>query len=210
MSSYGKNSDLESQVIALAGCCQAAGMVYQLSQKGFIEESLIQTALDAVLNLEPENTLQVFGDLDNIQPGLRLLTDQLFPQGKRNIEIGRYIANLVSLQGQLSRSPDLISTIRIRINQINRQKDLLGKDQNSIIKSVASLYQDTISSLPLRIQVNGQARFLQKEDIQNQVRTALLFGLRCAMLWRQTGGKKRDFLFRRKALANQVKMLIKG
>lgn len=197
-------SNFDDQIIALAGCCQAAGMVYKLSQTGEIEDELMTIAVNSVLKLEAQNTLEIFGGIKNLQPGLRLLKEQLYPQGKRNMDIGRYVANLLSLQGQLMRSSELVKTVQMRLTQINRQKSLLERTEADQIVALSTLYQECISTLPLRIQVTGHARFLQKDLVQKQVRTALFFGLRCALLWNQLGGRKRDFLFSRKAMYKQI------
>lgn len=200
-------TNLQNQILALAGCCQAAGMVKDLSQNGYTEQTQLDIAIYALLNQNPETTVAVFGGINHVQNGIQLLLEQLYPAGKRNMDIGRYVANLITLESQLMKNNSLVSILKTRIIQIEKQKNLLNYDNDQIIDSIASLYQDTLSTLPLKIQVTGKARFLKEKNVQRQVRMSLLFGLRCAILWRQLGGKKRDFLFKRKAFTQSIKEL---
>ncbi len=91
--------------------------------------------------------------------------------------------------------------------QIKKQQELYEKTLDQTVESIASLYQDTVSTLPLKVQVTGQARFLQKEDVQQKVRVLLFFGLRCIVLWKQLGGRKRDFIFKRRQMAEAINNL---
>jgi len=205
-----KQTNLHNQLIALAGCCQAAGMVRDLSQNGFTQQPLLDIAINALLNQKPNSTEEIFGNVRHVQSGLQLLLEQLYPSGKRNLDIGRYIANLITLESQLMKNASLVSILRARLTQIEKQKNLLNYDNYQIIDSIALLYQDTLSTLPLKIQVTGKAKYLKEQETQKQVRMSLLFGLRCVLLWRQLGGKKRDFLFKRKVLTQSLKDLQLG
>ncbi len=201
------DNNLNNQIIALAGCCQAAGMVHDLAHKGFIENNVREIAVSSIINLVPETTEDVFGGISNIRPGLKLLLEQLYPSGKRNMDIGRYVANLISLQAQLMKNEELTAILHSRLEQILKQKTLFNRDTYQLTDAIAELYKDTLSTLPLKIQVTGRAKYLKEEAIQKQVRTALMFGLRCALLWRQLGGKKRDFLFKRKLFSKTISQL---
>ncbi|HFB66778.1 MAG TPA: lysogenization regulator HflD [Aeromonadales bacterium] len=202
-----QQTNLNNQIIALAGCCQAAGMVHDLAHKGFAEHDLTKVAVNSILCLDPQSTEEIYGGVNNIRPGLKLLLEQLYPAGKRNMDIGRYVANLISLQSQLQKNKELVAILQSRLKQIAKQKALFNKDTYELTDSIAELYKDTLSSLPLKIQVTGRAKYLKQETVQKQVRTALMFGLRSAILWRQLGGKKRDFLFKRKAFSETINEL---
>ncbi len=202
-----ENSQLNQQIIALAGCSLAAKVVSQLAHKGWTDDHYLQTAVNGVLNLEPADAEQVVGSLQEIKVGFTALLEQLYPKGDRDMDIGRYMANLISLQSQFLKSDELVQIVRTRLKQITRQQQLYNKSSDETIDSIASLYQDTLSTLPLKIQVTGQAKYLQQEVVQKQVRTMLFFGLRCAVMWKQLGGRKRDFLFRRRHIAEAINRL---
>ena len=56
-------------------------------------------------------------------------------------------------------------------------------------EGLGTLYQDTVSTLPFRIQVQGKVEHLQDERIANRIRALLLAGIRFAVLWHQIGGR---------------------
>ncbi|STO54149.1 lysogenization regulator [Canicola haemoglobinophilus] len=69
-----------------------------------------------------------------------------------------------------------------------------------MLSTLASIYVDIISPLGARIQVQGFPLYLQQLSIQNRIRACLLAGIRSAVLWRQMGGTKWQFLFSRRKL----------
>jgi len=73
-----------------------------------------------------------------------------------------------------------------------------------MMAAISGIYQDTLSTMTFRIQVQGDSRLLQQSTISNQVRATLLTGIRAAMLWRQLGGKRWHLIFKRKALLNAL------
>jgi len=196
-----------AQVAALAGCCQSAAMVKQLAYEGFINVSFMDIAVNSVLRIDAKDSQEIFENYTNLRWGAEILLEQLYPKAQRDLETGRYLTNLISLQGQLWRNTEIRSILGDRLAQLNRQRRILEKTQEDLILGIANTYQDTISSLPLRIQVSGHARFLERAEIQNQVRASLMFGLRCAVLWHQSGGLKRHFLFRRRQIATLAQTL---
>ncbi len=201
------DTQFNHRIMALAGCCQAAVCVNQLAQKGWIEDQFLDTAVSGILNIDPENAEDIVGSPAEIKAGYKALLEQLYPKGSRDMEVGRYVANLISLESQFLRSEELIQIVRTRLRQIKKQQELYDKSSSETIESIAGLYQDSLSTLPLKIQVTGQARFLQEQKVQKQVRTMLFFGLRCAVLWKQLGGRKRDFIFRRRQMAEAINRL---
>ena len=65
--------------------------------------------------------------------------------------------------------------------------------------SCAELYLEAVSPLKPRVYVQGEQRFLQQEEVSNKIRTMLLAGIRCVVLWEQLGGGRFEMLLRRKA-----------
>jgi high frequency lysogenization protein len=104
---------------------------------------------------------------------------------------------------------EMLDTLRKRIQQIQKQIDLHGNETASqVLSSIAALYSDTLSTFQFRVQVNGRPELLQQTGIADQIRTALLGGVRAAILWRQLGGSRLDFIFRRKAIYNATVALL--
>lgn len=78
----------------------------------------------------------------------------------------------------------------------------------NVVSSLASLYQDTISTFSFRIQVTGEPRYLQNQENANKIRALLLAGIRSAILWDQIGGKRWHLLFFRKQIGKAAKELL--
>ena len=120
----------------------------------------------------------------------------------------RYALTLLYLEGRLRRRPDLLDIIRQRLAQIEKQVLHFSPVHPNIIKAFASLYSDTLSTLPQRIQVSGEPRFLQVEENANRIRAVLLAGIRSAVLWRQTGGRRWKLLICRGRTLEAARQLL--
>ncbi|MEW8367847.1 MAG: DUF489 family protein, partial [Candidatus Thiodiazotropha taylori] len=70
------------------------------------------------------------------------------------------------------------------------------------------IYAENISTLKPRIMVSGETIYLQNSDNVNRIRALLLSGIRSAMLWRQTGGRRRQLLFSRSNYIDNCKNLL--
>lgn len=70
---------------------------------------------------------------------------------------------------------------------------------------MAGIYVDVISPLGPRIQVTGSPAVLQSPQVQAKVRSALLAGIRAAVLWHQVGGGRLQLMFSRNRLVNRGK-----
>ena len=78
----------------------------------------------------------------------------------------------------------------------------------SVVAKLAELYVDTMGTFNYRIQVKGDPRYLQQEDIASKVRASFLAGVRAAMLWRQLGGSRLQFLLGKRAIINDLNLLL--
>ena len=118
----------------------------------------------------------------------------------------RYALSLIHLENKLSKAPEMLSIIGQRIPQIEQKKTHYESVLPTKICWPPSpgLYQDTLSKLPFRIQVQGDSRFLQQPHVANQVRAILMAGIRAAMLWRQLGGKRWHLIFKKKSLIKRL------
>ncbi|MCP4273038.1 MAG: high frequency lysogenization protein HflD [Gammaproteobacteria bacterium] len=197
--------------LALAGIFQSAQQVINLANSGQSDERIIEPLIASVLKLEAESCEDVYGHTSNLRPGLRLIDTQLRTGASgKSADLGRYVASLLNLERQLSRSAEMQSVIATRIIQVKRLTEDTELTDPAIIHSIAELYKDTISTLPLRIQVTGEQDILQQPDIQDKVRCCLFCGLRSAVLWRQMGGKRRQLILNRKQLINTAENLLLG
>jgi len=201
------------QSIALAGMAQAAYLVNQLGQQGNAAQDKLNTCLNSLFVTKPESTLSIYGDLKQIKLGLNIL-DEVFGNESSDLkspELMRYLISVIHLQGRLSSQPEMLARIGKELVLIEDQYgdspyDFL--DFPEILERLAELYQQTISTLPFRIQVKGKMQYLQNPLVANTIRASLLAAIRSAVLWQQLGGRRWHFLIYRKRIKRAVSSLL--
>ena len=192
--------------LALAGLCQAAKLVQLYAQQGSADSQLLRLSLQSIVETQPENLLDIYGgQLQNLRFGLEVLLEQL--QGA-DPEVGRYWLNLLALENKLHKNASAKQQLAQRIQRLPSQLQHYDLLDEPILASLASIYVDLISPLGSRIQVNGNLLFLQQTSNQNKIRACLLAGIRAAVLWRQMGGNKWQFLFARRKIIAAAQQLL--
>ncbi|MBS9782151.1 MAG: DUF489 family protein [Gammaproteobacteria bacterium] len=89
-------------------------------------------------------------------------------------------------------------------NQTSLNEVLTAHDT---IERFAKIYKETASHTEPRIMVKGNHQFLQSETSANQIRALLLAALRGAAFFRHYGGKRVDFMLKRKQYLNIIENL---
>lgn len=201
-------NSITHQTIALAGIAQAAALVQQLATTGKADADAMEASIGSVLKIDADSVTSVYGGIGGVKFGLEQLSRQLTGYRIANPEQARYSASLVYLERQLANHQDLIDKIRSGIEKAQSQRDQFGLLHENVLANLADLYHSTISTLQPRIMVNGEQDFLSRPDIVNKIRAILLAGIRSAMLWRQCGGSRWKFLFYRKKIQNELRLLL--
>ncbi|MBD1558251.1 high frequency lysogenization protein HflD [Vibrio sp. S9_S30] len=198
---------LYDRTIAFAGMCQAVALMQDIAKEGHCDKDAFETSIKAILNTTPSNTLEVFGNESNLKIGLECLEKGIdsTPAGG---EITRYLISLMALERKLSGRRDALSQLGDRIQMAQRQTEHFDLFDDNMISNLASIYLDVVSPIGPRIQVTGTPSVLQQTANQHKVRALLLSGIRCAVLWRQTGGKRRHLIFGRKSMLEQAQILL--
>jgi len=205
----------EWQTLALSAVVQSAALVTKLAVHGNASQTELLASVNPLLVLNPRTEADVYPNLGHLNLGLRSLHD-MFQQVKapENAGMVRYTLGMLLLRNKLEANPSMQEAIRVGLQGIHplqlipenatpwRMEDeektegQLGQEQT--FEQLATLYQDTISTLPHRIQVQGQMDYLQNEYVANRVRSLLLAGIRSAVLWHQLGGRRWRLIFYRK------------
>ncbi|WP_220718086.1 high frequency lysogenization protein HflD [Agarivorans litoreus] len=200
---------INDRVIAFAGICQAAKLVQDVARTSNCDEASLKTSLSSILITNPNETVEVFGSLEQLKLGLGVMSGQLSnQQEKRNAEITRYLVSLLALERRLNKRPDLLNMMGERIGQLDRQLQHFDLLDQQVLGGIADIYSDIISPLGPRIQVAGNVSYLQQPVVQHKVRALLLAGIRASVLWRQLGGQRRQLLFSRKNYLQQTTQLL--
>ena len=193
------------QTLTLSAVVQSAQLVRALAHTGSAPFPAIKALIDPLFLLNVPSFNIIFPDVRLARPGLEWLTArarQFSPE--KNDEVLRYTRNLLLLRTKLMADTDMQSRLGRRLQSISPLSALHSdphrqtkpttepegthEDERSF-EALATLYQDTISTLPFRIQVQGKVEHLQDERIANRIRALLLAGIRFAVLWHQIGGR---------------------
>lgn len=203
-------SKWDNRVIALAGIFQATALVEKLATTGYLSKDEFRTCVESLLQQNPDSTLATYGDLPQLELGLRTLGDTLGGLRKGSSQhCLRYMLGIMHLQQKLIGRKDMLAVIGSRLIQANQQALHFDSIHDNVIANLADLYTDTISHFRFRIQVQGEATYLQQPRIANQVRTLLFSGIRSAMLWHQLGGRRWHIIVYRKRLLAQAGELLR-
>jgi len=195
--------------IALAGLCQAAALVKQVARSNEFDSQSLVTSLNSIAITTSDNTEQVFGDVNHLALGYQTILAQLSNQStNKDVEVTRYIANLLSIERKLSSSKKTMAALGERISNIQRQQLHLEITDSQMLSNLASIYTDVVSPVARKIQVAGDPEILKRPDNQHRVRAILLAGLRAAVLWRQLGGKRRHILFSRQQILDSAQQTL--
>lgn len=200
---------LRNVTLALAGVFQAASLVRDIARTGQMNETAFNASINTIYKMDADSVTSIFGGAGNVKAGLQELAHLLgHDRSQTDPYIGRYTVSLLHLERKLSKNSDMLAQLKRRINYAISQANYFSATHPTVIASLADIYLTTLGTLPFRIQVIGQARFLNQNDVVNKVRALLLAGIRAAVLWRQVGGTKWQLLFQRNKLVAMAKRIL--
>ena len=189
------------QAIALAAIFHCCELVSQLANTGEASSEDMATCMGALLNQNPDSLSQLYGPMSGLTLGIKSMR-QLFGDGSQDqTEIMRYVISILYLARKLSSDKNMLSKIASGIENAECQARHFSITNDNVYANIASLYQDTVSTLRLRIQVSGSSGFLQQPAVASRIRCLLFAAIRSAFLWQQLGGKRIHLAFYRKRLA---------
>lgn len=199
-------SPVDEQVIALGAVFEAALQVDKLARSGQYVEGSTQCLIRSIFERNPDDVKQIYGgSFLPLRQGMLALEAMLERDtAALQREALRYVMNLLALERQLAKRDDMLAVLGQRLDQVEKQTEHFGLLHDNVMAGLGSTYQDTLSTLRLRIQVHGDMRYLQQPDTANQIRALLLAGIRSARLWRQLGGHRWQMLLSRRKLLDAV------
>ncbi|MBS9777456.1 MAG: DUF489 family protein [Gammaproteobacteria bacterium] len=210
------NND-EQQVIALAGTVQALTAVQAVSTRGEFDEAHALPIFYSLINYNSEDTLSAY---DNNRFALnygfsqlkKLFSDEL------DRDLAQYILAVISIERKLVTNPNMRALLQSDLlslcNELRNndsspstydEDDIITTEsldeklvRSDTIEQFANLYKKTASNTEPRIMIKGDQQYLQREGSANQIRALLLGALRGAAFFRHYGGKRVDFMMKRK------------
>lgn len=194
--------------IALAGVFQAANMAANIAEQGMVDSRSMEASIHSLFKIDAESVESVYGGLQGVESGLRLIQQQLGEKRTDNVLVTQYVIALLHLERKLSRNRAMQQQIRDGIRSAEERIAHFHLLHTNIIAQLADIYTQTISTLKPRIMVKGEPLHLQNSDNVNRIRALLLAGIRSAMLWRQCDGGRWQVILGRKKIAEQARRLL--
>ena len=188
---------IENNTIALAGIFQASELVRQIARQGMLDQAPFETSIQSVLKINADSITDVYSGLSGIKTGLQVLCQQLGNETKRDMEVMQYVLGVIFLERKLAKRQDMLAQIKSEIEKTVYETNTYSATSPQIVEQLANLYAQTLSTFDYRIKVSGEQRFLENSYNADKIRALLLAGIRSAVLWRQKGGKRLQFIFSR-------------
>ena len=199
------------QCLALSAVGQAAYMVKQLAHHGMVGQDKLNTMVRSTFVQNPHTLEDIYGNVSRLNLGMQVLQEIIRNEGGSLVtpEVTRYFLGILHLERKLSSQRGMLNSIGDKLSDI-AHPDLGDPDLASpdVLQALASVYQDTLSTLSFRIQVTGEMQQLKNEDVAKKIRAVLLSGIRAAVLWQQVGGRRWHLLFKRNSIGRNLLLLI--
>lgn len=208
-------SDLHrDKTLALAALFQAATLADALAWRGHCDPVALEASLQSILVMDTDDVGIIYGsNIRGLQSGLQSL-EQTFLEPlrgghPRQADIVRYALGIMQVERQLARSPDLLATLRRRLEMAAEQrKHFESLTVPAMINNLGGIYVDTAGQLRFRIQIRGDQKQLQTAGMAEQVRAVLLSGIRAAWLWHRLGGRRWHLMFTRGQILAEIRKII--
>lgn len=184
------------RAIALAGLHQAVTCVMRIARQGSADAGIMQPCIHSLFQVDAEDVESVFGEPGALLNGARQLIAQLTGQPERDLNLTRYVLQVIKLERELAKRPDLVDILAAGIAEAKAKRAHFEQLHPNLIAHFADLYSQTLSHLQPRIFIHGDSLHLRDPDNQNLIRALLLAAVRSARLWRQVGGSRWQLLFR--------------
>lgn len=195
------------RILALAGIYQGANLAQQIGRNGLCDSQAMETSIYSLFQTDAEDVSAVYGGLAGLASGLDLVQRQLEGSSGRDLELTRHVIALTTLERKLAARPEILQRIADGLELAGERLTHFPMLHSNILSQLAEIYSATISQLPPRIIIRGDALHLQNPDNQHKIRSLLLAGIRSAMLWRQLGGRRRQILFGRRRMLQGAQAL---
>ncbi len=195
------------KILALAGIFQSVSLVHGLARKGHLDEAQMATCIESIFATDPESVIAVYGSVAALKQGLRSICDHFSAQSqreKRDFEVVRYVLACMQLGHKLAGRRQLLGQLGEGIARAAGQAEQFSSCHDNVLANLADIYAQTISPMKPQIMVKGQPEFLTNPRNVNRIRALLLAAVRSAVLWRQCGGRRREFFYRRQRMVRQA------
>ena len=196
------------QTLALAGIYQAASLVKQIATSGMANSAHIESSMETLFRFDADSVEDVYGSVAGVSHGVKILLQHLNDVASKDTEITKYVVALIMLEKKLSNDNTMLDDISKRLDKIESQFEFFSLCHENTFAKLGHIYKGTISTLGPKIIVSGEQPYLSNKLNASKVRALLLAGIRSAVLWRQCGGSRWQFIFGRKAYIHECESIL--
>ncbi|MCK5724213.1 MAG: DUF489 family protein, partial [Gammaproteobacteria bacterium] len=133
-------NDFESRTLALAGVFRAAALVNILANEGTISEDDLRISVESIFETDPDDVVDVFGNINNLSLGFTTLLNQLGKNNNnRNIDVARYVVSMLFLERQLMKNSAMLETLFTGVELATRQSEHFSSTHENVIANLADL-----------------------------------------------------------------------
>lgn len=198
----------QNRALALAGVVQAASLAKQLAWRGTVNQEEFATCVYSIFQTHAPTVAAVYSEGRKVTSGAKALQKLLSDAKPKDMEVARYTMSLIMLERMLVKNSKMMNVLQRGVDKARGQALHFSNTHENVIANLAGVYTDTISTFKYRIHVNGDPTYLSQTGNVNKIRTALLAGVRSAVLWRQLGGSRLQLAFGKKTILQDVQNLL--
>lgn len=193
-------SRVENRVLALAGIAQCSKLVQDIARRGRASEDAKRETLARIIVFDESDPEIALGGIESNALGLAdLMVKRADPFLMERV---RTITAIVNLERFLCKQPQVIRTLRSRLETFAEWLGSSDIDSPTSVDELAAIYTETLSHLGPRIMIKGEQSYLEDQRNVNEIRALLLAGVRCAYVFSELGGKKWHLFLNRKSMAS--------
>lgn len=210
-------SNIKDETIALAALFQACSLIQKVARYGSFDANDASSIIRGIIITNPKVIEDIY-DPKNLNTGFRQLLACIGGSNDKTesvLEISKTAFRLIALEQALEKNTAIFDTLgnkidMLRVDILNKCQDYETQEPSNIIdmqyiSMYAKIYQEIISPNFPRLIIFGEEAYLRQVENQEKIRALLLSAIRSIVLWRQVGGRRLMFLFRRKAIIEMAK-----
>lgn len=214
-------SNIRSETIALGALFQACNQIQKIARTGYADPHACAAIIRALI-ITNANTIDDIYQSSKLVVGFKQLLSSFTPintdKNPGTIEVTKTAFKLIALEQSIEKNAQVFNTLGQNIDRLreNTLRDYPDYEQGNpdivlnehSIADYAKLYQSLISPNFPKLIIYGEEQYLRRSENQEQIRALLLAAIRAIVLWRQVGGKRRFFIFRRKGIIAQARSFL--
>jgi high frequency lysogenization protein len=207
------------QAQALAVALTALEQVHLLATTGRCDNEIKSQLFDSILVTDSDHPNEIYPDSKLFNSGakqiIQLFTEVFDNDNRQRIgylvaanRIAKYLLSDKTMQNKLqSEIARFKQKAAIEWNNndssSNSNDSIVGQDTIAVTenrdKDLSLIYENTLSTLPYRINIHGSQSQLERDSVRNSVRAQLLAAIRALVLWRQLGGNALQLFLKRES-----------